>query len=70
MTILNHHIAYIQIGFSRMKNEEDFVRLLNYAKRLLIGEKVMPFTVKQLNYYSNPNNFDNIPYTKFLIKKK
>ena len=67
MVLTTQHSTYIQNGFSRMKDETDFLALLNYAKRLLIGEKVIPFTDKQLEYYTKNRHF---LYTLGFIPKK
>ncbi|WP_299385807.1 reverse transcriptase domain-containing protein [uncultured Lacinutrix sp.] len=57
--------------FSKMNSKSDFLSLLNYTKFLIYGDKIFPFTEKQLNFYINASNYkDNKTYTSFEIKKK
>lgn len=64
-------IQIVQLA-KRMKTKEDLLALLN---QIMTGEtselKARPnlFTMKQLNYYCNPNH-DRGRYTQFTIKKK
>lgn len=64
-------IQIVQLA-KRMKTKEDLLALLN---QIMTGEtselKTYPslFTMKQLNYYCNPNH-DRGRYTQFKIKKK
>jgi hypothetical protein len=60
---------YIEQAFSRMKDKEDFLSLLNYCKPLIYGEKAIPFEMSQLNYHCNPKNNKN-RYYSFNIRKK
>ncbi|OKL39975.1 reverse transcriptase domain-containing protein [Pontibacter flavimaris] len=69
MSIKEEQSQYILSSFSSMKSKEDFVGLLNYAKVIIYGDKAVPFTLKHLNYHSNPQVSKN-RYTAFTIKKK
>ena len=60
---------------SKMQTKEDLLELLNLIKREMMNESgiaaslVHPFTMRQLNYYCNPNhNYHR--YRQFKIKKK
>lgn len=63
------HIENIKIAFSEMQSKRDFLALLNYAKPILYGDKTVPFSLKQLTFYSNPKRSKSA-YKKFHIKKK
>lgn len=52
-----------------MKSKEDFLDALNCLKKDDYKEKVIPFTMQQLNFYSNPNHTKG-RYRKFTIPKK
>ena len=41
----------IQNAFKVMNSKTDFLTLLNLAKLEIYGEKTIPFSEKQLNYY-------------------
>jgi RNA-directed DNA polymerase len=41
--------------FKKMNSKNDFLALLNEAKKLVYGGKTIPFEEKQLNYYINKN---------------
>jgi RNA-directed DNA polymerase len=43
----------IQELFKQMNSKKDFLALLNEAKKLVYGDKSIPFEEKQLNYYIN-----------------
>ena len=60
---------YIIDAFSKMESKEDFLSLLNYAKKLVYGEKAFPFELRQINYYINSKS-NKKRYTQFTIKKK
>lgn len=45
------HIEYISAAFKSMQDKEDLLSLLNYAKKVLLSDKAIPFEMKQLNYY-------------------
>src|SRR5690606_5883647 len=69
MNITEEQSQYILSNFSSMKNKEDFLSLLNYAKVIIYGEKAVPFALKHINYHSNSKVSKN-RYTVFSIKKK
>ena len=60
---------------SKMQTKEDLLALLNFIKKEMANESGIdashfhPFTLKQLNFYCNPNH-DSHRYRKFKIKKK
>lgn len=60
---------------SKMQTKDDLLSLLNLIKREEVSEtgfdvsKFHPFTMKQLNYYCNPNHTHH-RYRQFRIKKK
>lgn len=60
---------YIVKAFHSMQNREDFVKLLNYAKKIIYGEKTVFFDLRQLTYYSNPN-VNTRRYVSFEVPKK
>lgn len=62
-------IKYIRNAFQTMKSKEELLDLLNYSKRILFGEKTLPFQLKTLTYYSNPKVATN-RYVSFTIVKK
>lgn len=41
----------VQTAFSKIQSKADFLSLLNTAKLEIYGEKTIPFSEKQLNYY-------------------
>ncbi|MBK8626359.1 MAG: hypothetical protein IPN86_12595 [Saprospiraceae bacterium] len=51
MKIENLHIEFIKQAFATMKSNSDFLKLMNYAKSLLYGEKAYPFKFANINYY-------------------
>lgn len=63
------HIAHIRQEFATMSTKVEFVALLNYAKKCLIGEHCKSFELKQITYYANPK-VSGRRYKKFEIKKK
>jgi hypothetical protein len=63
------HISYISSAFKNVQGKEDFLSLLNYCKKVLIGEKAIPFEMKQLNYYIVRQN-QKRKYKTFTVKKK
>lgn len=69
MKLQEEQINSIKRSFNTMKSKEDFLSLMNYAKRILYGEKVFDFTIKNINYHANPKLNRN-RYRKFSIKKK
>lgn len=60
--------------FATMNSKSDFLALLNFSKSLIYGDKTIPFTEKQLNFYINIDlvrkSKDVQTYTAFTIKKK
>ena len=69
MEISEHQILHIKKAFNKMKSKEDFLVLLNYAKRIIYGQGTIPFELKNLNYYINPKSNLN-RYYQFTVKKK
>ncbi|MEV4887299.1 RNA-directed DNA polymerase [Chitinophaga ginsengisegetis] len=69
MTLTEENISYIKKAFSAMKTKDDLLVLLNYVKRLHYEEKSQPFTIRQLNFFCNPNN-ETGRYTTFNLAKK
>lgn len=57
-----------------MNSKSDFLILLNFSKSLIYGNKTIPFTEKQLNFYINIDLVRKSrsiqTYTVFTIKKK
>ncbi|MET3978075.1 hypothetical protein ABIB62_000641 [Mucilaginibacter sp. UYP25] len=56
-------------AFRQLSSKEDLLNLLNYAKKLIYGEKVIPFELKQLTWHANPKANPN-RYKTFEIRKK
>jgi len=54
---------------NEMETKTDLLSLLNELKADDLGDRAYPFTMKQLNYYCNPNK-TNRRYTQFEIPKK
>jgi len=52
-----------------MKSKEDFLNLLNYSKKLVYGDKAVPFTMKHIKYHCNPKANPK-RYIQFSVKKK
>lgn len=69
MRIDRVHIDYVLTAFKSMQGKEDFLDLLNYSKKVLLGEKAFPFEMKQLNYYIVRQN-QKRKYKTFSVKKK
>ena len=63
------HIEYIRNAFQKMQTIDDLLQIMNYAKKIVYGEKFHPFTLKQIIGYSNPLK-RNKSYKSFTIKKK
>jgi len=53
MKITPEQINTIQNTFKVMNSKNDFLDLLNEAKKIIYGDKTVPFEEKQLNYYIN-----------------
>ncbi|CAH0336600.1 hypothetical protein FVB9288_02308 [Flavobacterium sp. CECT 9288] len=49
----------IQEAFKKMDSKNDFLALLNEAKKLMYGDKTIPFEEKQLNYYISKDSIKN-----------
>ncbi|MEP7269402.1 MAG: reverse transcriptase family protein [Saprospiraceae bacterium] len=69
MNIEQTHIEHIKEAFSKIQSREDLLHLMNEAKILVFGDKAIPFELKQISYYSNPNKCKN-RYSQITIKKK
>jgi hypothetical protein len=69
MELTSENIAQIRQQFASMSTKEDFVNLLNYAKKIAVGKNAVPFELKQITYYANPK-VSGIRYKTFAIKKK
>jgi RNA-directed DNA polymerase len=69
MKLEQKQISAIKLKFSAIENRDDLLVLINYTKTALYGEKVKPFTLKQLTYFVHPENCKN-RYRTFSIKKK
>ena len=59
----------IQERVANLKSSEDLLRLINVLKADDLGHNRYAFTLRQLNYYCNPNNTRG-RYSSFDIKKK
>lgn len=60
---------YIKTAVGLLSTREDLLALLNFSKRLLYGEKTVPFELKQLTWYANPG-INKKRYTSFEIAKR
>jgi len=75
MKTTKKEIQFIQQKFAEMQNTSDLVDLLNFAKRIIYGEKCIPFKHRQITFYCNPKRtlsdwqFFN-QYVDFEIPKK
>tara|TARA_B100001175_G_scaffold93942_1_gene79422 strand:- start:3875 stop:5257 length:1383 start_codon:yes stop_codon:yes gene_type:complete len=60
--------------FTDMNSKKNFLELLNFSKKIIYGDKVIPFEKKQLGYYiskdSNKRKNNRKTYTTFYIDKK
>ena len=54
---------------NRMDTKADLLSLLNDLKEDDLGNSAYPFTMKQINYYCNPNK-NKRRYSQFEIPKK
>lgn len=52
-----------------MRNKQDLLNLLNFAKTIVYGGKAVPFELKHLNYHSN-SKVNKKRYKEFKVKKK
>ena len=69
MPLNNKVKVKIQKSFAEMQNREDLLGLLNYVKLSVLEGHNLPFTLKQLNYYSFPQHAKQ-KYRSFKIAKK
>ena len=60
--------------FTEMNSKKKFLELLNFSKRIIYGDKVIPFEKKQLAYYISKDSIkrknNRKTYTAFYIDKK
>ncbi len=69
-------IDSVKSKFSEMQTSEDLLDLLNYSKSLIYGEKVIPFKLKDITFYCNPQRTIDHKwkffhqYQEFTIAKK
>ena len=69
--IFNMEREKIKLRVDRMKDKTDLLALLNDIKADELGDKGYPFTMKQINFYSNPFSIPNSKrYHDFFIAKK
>ncbi len=52
MNFTKQHTSYIITAFEKMRSKADLLELLNYAKKLIYGEKAYPFELKQLTLHA------------------
>lgn len=69
MKLKESQVEHIRKSFRKMQSKTEFLALLNYAKKILYGDKYYPFLLRSLNYHSNPAN-NTRRYQQFIIKKK
>jgi hypothetical protein len=69
MKIEEKQILEIKEKISKIETKRDLLNLLNYTKKLIYGSECKPFSLKQLNYFSNPAKCNN-RYSTFSVKKK
>jgi len=69
MQLTPAHISKIRAAFDNMQSKEDLLTLLNEAKPFVYGEQAVPFELKQLTWYANPE-LGRKRYKLFTIKKK
>lgn len=69
MQLEQEHIDHIQQQFAAMSTKDEFVEILNYAKKILFGKKAKPFELKQITFYANPK-IAGQRYYGFEIRKK
>ena len=70
MKITEEQSLVIKDLFINMNSKYDFLNLLNEAKKLIHGDKMLPFEERQLNYYINAYKNRSKTYHSFTIKKK
>lgn len=69
MRLTEEQSHYIRTCFNKIKSKEDFLKLLNYAKTIVYGDRAVPFALKHINYHLNPKA-NKERYIAFSIKKK
>src|SRR4051812_38983344 len=69
MTLTEEHNQYIRETFSTIKTKGVLLILLNYVKRIHYEEKSQPFSIRQINFYCNPNT-GTARYITFNLTKK
>lgn len=69
MKLLPENIEYIKLAFAKMQSNEAFIELLNYANKLIYGEKAFNFILDEINKLSNLK-IKSAHYRQFTIKKK
>jgi len=69
MKLLPENIEHIRFAFSQMKNNTEFIELLDYANKIMYNNKAMVFSLDQLNKFSNAE-IKTTCYTRFIIKKR
>lgn len=69
MKIEKEHIDHIRDTFAALSSKEELLELLNYANKLIYGDKANAFELKQLTFYANPS-LSTKRYRTFTIKKK
>lgn len=69
MSLSSNHVDHIKRAFSQMRSKQDLLNLLNFAKKIVYGEKAVPFELKHLNYHSNPKA-NKKRYKQFSVRKK
>jgi RNA-directed DNA polymerase len=69
MKLEKTHIDQIRTAFEKMQSKDDLLNVLNIAKKIVYGDKAIPFQLKQLTWYANPK-LGTKRYVEFKIKKK
>ena len=69
MKLDQKHINQIKTAFQEMQNKEDLLSIMNFVKPLVYGDKFVPFDLKQLTYYANPE-LRGKAYKEFLPKHR
>jgi len=69
MKLTKDNISFIKLSFQKMKDNDDFLNLLNYVKKLIHGDACFLFGIKQIKYHCNPKK-NKLRYYQFVIKKK
>lgn len=69
MKLTEKEILSIKNIFFSMKSKEDLLLLLNFVKKIIYGNKAIPFKITQVNYHINPQ-LNPKRYIQFHIPKK